>query len=229
MRHLIVAAAALFATACHSVDSSEVATHDIRAEITVTADGSGGAEVIAELEAEGHAFGYVELVAGEVLRVHARGYDVPMDERWYDYHADLPVDRAETEFQIRLERLYGAHAPDSWVQLPPRFDLYHNPGVYLLGWDVIPIQWDVIADDEMRVRVDGPCIETWERSIPARADVGAVVLRPGELVADEHWDGSRCDLEVDVERVRPGRLDRAFGGGSIEAKQVRSSVIRVAY
>lgn len=229
MRHLIVAADALLATACHSVDSSEVDTHDIRAEMTVTADGSGRAEVIAELEAEGHAFGYVELVAGEVLRVHARGYDVPMSERWYDYHADLPVDRGETEFQIRLERIYGTHAPDSWVQLPPRFDLYRNPGVYTLGWDVIPIQWDVIADDEMTVRVDGPCVEAWERYIPARADVGAVALRPHDLIIDEHWDGSLCDLAVTVERVRAGRLDRAFGGGFIEAKQVREGVIRVAY
>lgn len=229
MRHLLTLAAALLATACHSVDSSQVATEDIRAELTVTSDGSGVIEVIAELEVEGHALGYVELVGGEALRVHARGYDLPMEARWFDYHVDVPVDRGEIEFQVRLERIYGRHAPDSWVQLPPRFDLYRNPGVYLLDWDVIPIEWDVIAGDEMRVAVDGPCVAAWERYVPARRDVGAVVLRPGDLAIDDGWDGSLCELDVTVERLRPGRLDPAFGGGFITAKQVRTSRVRVAY
>lgn len=229
MRHLLLLVTALFATACHSVDSSTVPTDAMHAALTITSDGSGSTEVVAELEVEGHAFGYVELVAGEVLRVFARGIDRPMQERWFDYHADVPVDRGATEFQIRLERVYGRHAPDSWVQLPHRFDVYVNRGVYRLGWDVIPIEWDVMSDDEMRVVVDGACIDAWERWIPAGGDVGGVVLRPGDLAIDEDWDGSVCELDVVVERVRAGRVDPAFAGGQIIAKQVRTGRIRVGY
>lgn len=227
--HLLVAAASLLATACHSIDSSQVATEDIRAELTVTADGSGTTEVVASLEAQGHAFGYVDLVPGEALRVHARGYDLPLAENWYDYSTEVPLDRSNTEFQIRLERIYGAHAPDSWVNLPVRFDVYPTYGVYQVDWDVIPVEWDVISDDEMRVTIDGPCIAEWERYVPGRADVGAVVVRPGDLYVDSDWDGSTCALDVTVERLRAGRLDPAYGGGHITARQVRTSRVLIGY
>lgn len=226
---LTALAAACLTTACHGVDSSTVATHQIRAEMTLTADGYGETEVVVQLEARNHTLGYVELEGGEQMVVHARGYDLPLDERWLDYHTDVPTDRGETEFQIRLERVYDVHAPDSWVRMPQGFHLYRNPGVYLLDWDVIPIEWDVISDDAMTVAVDGPCIDRFEEDIAPRRDVGALVLRPGDLYVDEYWDGELCELTVTVERRRPGQVDSAFGGGFITATQVRESRILVEY
>lgn len=215
------------ATGCHSVDSTQVDTNDIHAQITVTARGGGDTEVVAQLTPEGSLFGFLELAPGENLRVHARGYDARLEPRWYDYQTNLPIDYGETEFQVRLERIWGAHAPDSWVRLPHRFDLYHLGGIYSLTYDAIPIEWDVISDDEMRVNVEGSCIDDYEARVPAYRDAGVVMLPPYTLAPRAHWDGGPCTLDITVERVRYGRLDPAFDAGTIKAQQVRKMSVVV--
>lgn len=231
MRSLTIAAFAtlLLTTGCHGVDSSAVDTEDIEAHLILTADGDGETEVVAELKPIGDAFGFVDLVSGEALRVHAAGIDRPLESRWFDYHAEVPTDRGGTEFQVRFERLYGNHAPDSWVELPAPFDFYRLPGRYALSWDILPIQWDRIADDPMTLRIEGPCIEDFTRTLSPGRDNGALFLRPGQLRVREHWDGSTCELTITGERVRRGRIDRRFAGGDIVARQVRTMRVWVEY
>ncbi len=229
MRALTIAALAAlaFTTGCHSIDSHEVDTEDIEAHLIVSSDGRGEADVTAELKPLGDSFGFVELVAGESLRVNAYGMDRALENRWFDYHTELPVDRGGVEFQVRLERIFGTHAPDSWVELPPGFEFYRTPGVYSLTWDALPIEWDIITDDEMRLEIDGPCIVEYERTLRPGRDNGVLVLRPGDLIPHSGWDGDVCELTVTAERVRQGRLDRHFAGGGIIAKQVRETRVLV--
>ena len=229
MRALTIAALAAltFTTGCHGVDSHEVDTEDIKAHLVVSSDGRGSTEVVAELKPIGDLFGFVDLVAGESLRVHAYGMESTLHSRWFDYHTDLPVDRGGVEFQVRLERIFGTHAPDSWVELPPGFEFYRSPGVYSLTWDALPIEWDIISDDPIELEVDGPCITGYERTLPAGRDNGVLVLRPGDLIPTSTWDGEVCELTVTAERMRQGRLDRAFAGGGIVAKQVRQTRVLV--
>lgn len=227
MPTLIAALCLTALTGCHSVDSAQVDTDDINAQITVTARGTGDAEIVAQLSPERSVFGFLELAPGENLRVHARGFESRLEPRWFDYQTYLPLDYGETEFQVRLERVWGAHAPDSWVRMPHRFDLYRLGGLYSLSYDAIPIEWDVISDDEMRLTVSGACVEDYERHISIGRDAGVVIVPPYTLMPKAHWDGGPCELEITVERYRFGSLDRAFGSGNIKARQLRQMSVLV--
>lgn len=227
--NLLALATLTFTAGCHSIDSHEVDTEDIEAHLIVESDGRGETEITAELKPLGDSLAFVELVAGESLRVNAYGMDRALANRFFDYHTELPVDRGGVEFQVRLERIFGTHAPDSWVELPLGFDFYRTPGVYSLSWDAIPIEWDFIADDEMRFEVDGPCISGEDFTLSRGRDNGVLILRPGDLMPYSSWDGDICELTVTAERVRTGRLDRNFAGGGIVAKQVRETRVLVEW
>ncbi len=218
---LLALAALTFTTGCHGVDSHEVDTEDIEAHLVVSTDGRGEADIVAELKPIGDGFGFVDLVGGETLRVRARGLETTLHSRWLDYHAELPVDRGGAEFQIRLDRQFGTPAPDSYVELPPGFELYRLPGIYSLDYDIIPIQWDRVANDKMKIEIEGHCIDDFERTLTPGRDDGALIVYPGRLHPRSDWDGSICELEVTAERIRAGRLDRHFADGGIIAKQVR--------
>jgi len=226
---LLALAALTFTTGCHGVDSHEVDTEDIKAHLIVSSDGRGETEITAELKPIGDSLAFVDLVAGETLRVNAYGMDRALESRWFDYHAELPLDRGGVEFQVRLERIFGTHAPDSWVELPARFEFYRTPGVYSLSWDALPIEWDLIADDPMHIEIDGPCIVEYDRTLSPGRDNGALILRPGDLIPHSGWDGDVCELNVTAERVRTGRLDRHFAGGGIIAKQIRQTQVLVEW
>lgn len=226
---LLALAALTFTTGCHGVDSTDVDTEDIEAHLVISTDGRGEADVVAELKPIGHSLAFVELVPGEALRVSARGIEATLHDRWLDYHAELPVDRPGTEYQIRLDRQFGTQAPDSFVEMPPGFELYRLPGVYSVDYDIIPIQWDRIADDKMKVTIEGPCISDFERTLTPFRDGGEMIVYPGQLYPRSDWDGSICELEVKAERIRQGRLDRHFADGGIIAKQVREMRLYVEW
>lgn len=226
---LLALATLTFTAGCHSVDSTNVDTEDMEAHLIVRSDGRGETDVTAELKPVGDSMAFVDLVAGESLRVHAYGMDRELESRWFDYHAEMPVDRGGVEFQVRLERIFGSHAPDSWVELPPDFEFYRTPGVWSLTWDALPIEWDIISDDEMKVEIEGGCIADYERFFSRGRDNGVLVLRPGDLIPRSSWDGSVCELTVTAERIRRGRLDHHFAGGGIVAKQVRQTRLMVEW
>lgn len=221
----VVALATL--SGCAQMSSGEVATHDIQANIKVTADGSGDTFVSAELthdRADWHT--YVNLNGGDALHVSAAGRTRTMGEsdvfNIVGYGARMPVDRGGTEFQISFDRPAFESAPDSFVRLPRDFVLLPPArSVYDVDRDPVLLEWAGLSRDEMLLSFEGSCIS--DERYGMTVDTGFFLLEPGMVAPHPSWDGRPCEIRVTAERVRGGQLDAAFAHGSIEASQLRTT------
>jgi len=199
----------------------------MRADITVTSDGSSTVEVNAELRHEDSSLVFVDLDAGERLVASSSDYQTELHAGFYDYRATLPVSSSADLISVGLERVRGIDAPYSVVELPTPFRLYPNAGVFSLSEDLIPLEWDRLSDDEMEVTIKGHCISDQTLYIGRFEDRGVALVEPGDLLPRPQWDGDLCPLEIEVKRSRKGQLDGGFSHGDIEAHQVRSMDILV--
>jgi hypothetical protein len=225
---LTVTAAALTLSGCAQMTSSEVATHDIEARITLTANGDGATLIEAELMHDRSTWAtFIDLTGGDALQVSTEGRTRTMSSseafNVVGYGARIPVDRGGTEFNIDLSRPAFDSAPNSHVQLPPRFRLFTPVrSTYDVDYDTIVLEWDDPSRDTMLLNFEGSCIRDVDYGLTH--DEGMFLLRPGMLEAQGHWDGSPCEVRVTAQRVRTGHLDPAFASGTIEAQQVRHTL-----
>jgi uncharacterized protein YcfL len=222
---LLVAAFAL--TGCQSIRSGSVSTEHMRADITVTSDGSSSVEVNAELRHEDSSLVFVDLDRGERLVASSSEHQAELRAGFYDYNAHLPISSSQDLISIGLERIQGIDAPYSVVELPTPFRLYPNASIFSLAYDVIPVEWDRLSDDEMQVEIEGNCITDRTLYIGRFEDNGIALIEPGDLTPRPHWDGGLCPVEITVKRSRKGQLDSGFSRGEIVAHQVRTMDILV--
>jgi hypothetical protein len=228
MRFMItLLTASLAISGCQSVRSSSVATEHMRADITISVDGTYTAEVAVQLRHEDSSLVYVDLDRGERLVASSSAYQAELEPGFYDYRATLPLAPDDSLVSVGLERTRGVDAPYSVVELPTPFRLYPNAGVFSLAYDVIPLEWDRLSDDEMVIEIEGQCIWDESRYIAPFADLGVALIEPGDLRPRDLWKGDLCPLEITITRIRHGHLDRGFARGEISATQVRQMDILV--
>lgn len=226
MRQLLLTLAAAAAlVACERVDSTNVATQEIEAYVTVVSDGHG-AEITARLELDGRSLTYVELGAGDALSANIDGHVTrltpePALSDYLEYGGALPVDWGPVE--VRLHRPSWPSAVLTAV-LPEPFELYGLPGEYWLVEDIVPIRWSHPTYGEARLLVTGRCIADYEQVV---ADDGQTDLVPGDLWPSSSWDGDTCPLTVTLERVDIGRVDPRLARGSIQTVQLRATELHV--
>lgn len=224
---IAVAVGLLSVAACETLDSADLRTSGVYAEIEVEAHGDGQSIVRTTLRPGGDSSNtYLELTAGDRLLATAQAQTKTMVASrnvWDEVHylAAFSRDEADTEFRVAFERPSenGEDADDSTVSLPEPFRLTSPRAGALVvpGEDRVRITWDRAAGDPVEVRLEGDCIWPFERVI--HDDRGGLVVQPGDLEA--HGEES-CRVEVTVARVRRGELDSNFGeGGRIEARQIR--------
>jgi hypothetical protein len=224
---IAVACSLLAVTACETLDSADIRTSGVYAEIDVEADGTGQSVVRTTLRSGGAGSNtYLELTAGDRLLARSEGQTKTMAASrnvWDEVHyvAGFSRDAGGTEFRVAFERPSenGEDADDSRVSLPDPFRLVSPApgGLVRPDEDRVRIEWDRTSNDRVEVRLEGDCIWTYERVL--EDDRGGLVLQPGDL--EPHGEES-CRVEVTVARVRRGELDANFGeGGRIEARQVR--------
>lgn len=225
MQRKIFALSAMTLLACSYVEESgEYATSDLYLNIDVVADGGGTSLVWASLATGDGCCDDLELTAGDELLAENMGDERALIERGYgEYTAEFPVDRIGAEFRIALLRDDQTSARNTTVNLPARFDLTSpaQTGSFIAREDTIPITWDRSARDPMRITLEGTCIDTFAETLSE--DVGRYLIHPGTLEVF----GGGCDVEVRVERVRQGKVDRALAGGRVTARQVRFTTVRV--
>jgi hypothetical protein len=219
-------------TACTKVDSQDILTHGMDAEITAQGDAFGNTTVTTTLYlGDPINLNFVELTAGDELIATNGSTMKTLQETSIlnitSYTAQFSTNAADEEFEVSFQRTVDAGAPSSTVTLPDPFDIepYTNPVSRAAD---MTIAWTAPATDKLEWSISGSCIDAAGAAL--QADTGGALLPagtvkkrmstgPNDVVPDS------CDATLQLTRSRDGDLDPGYGkGGSITGTQVRSTM-----
>jgi hypothetical protein len=234
---LIIAALSL--AACERVESSNVRTDGIYADLDVVAKGDGKSSVSASLRVGGSLSNtYLDLIDGDVLMAHQADDAQEMERRtllfgqvWYE--ATFDVDAENTPFRIEFARephddtekqCRGGSAPNSFATLPAPF-AFDGPEVgksFSRANDDLEITWSPNgSSDKMSFQISGSCIQSESGDISG--DPGRLAIARGRLKPTMNQPPATCAIIVELIRSRSGEVDPAFGeGGTFRARQIRT-------
>ncbi|MCB9762766.1 MAG: hypothetical protein H6739_23395 [Alphaproteobacteria bacterium] len=219
---------------CESIESQDILTSGIYADLTVITDGDG-ARAQAILRSGGATSNtFVQLTGDDDLSVSADGGEaVAMSEQnlgdIYSYTADLDEDAAGTEFTFAFTRTIDDGAPASTAVLPEPFNATGpaEDSTASRTADDITITWEPSGSaDDMELKVHGDCFI--DLSVPIEGDPGTYVVEAGTIESPDGTADQACDATITIMRKRSGSLDAGFGeGGVIYAAQSREIKIRM--
>lgn len=232
MRRAAVLLAAALA-GCEQIQSQDIATHGIYADLSADGQGTGVTWVSAELRAGGDLSNVsVDLgpcdrltaTLAAVERTMARRDDV-LGRVWYE--ATFSGEPEGALLRIAFLRsdtggcnAPGPSAPDSAVTLPAAFAVTAPAaGSALRRSASFAVTWTPARLDPMWLTVSGPCV--WPASFAASPGASGLVVPAGSIqpIADPF---AICGLELTLVRGRDGTVDPAFGeGGRFVARQTR--------
>ncbi len=216
------------ATGCTDIDSENLTTQGMWAEVVVSDDASGStATVSVVLKPGGRTSAtYVELQGDDRLSATFDGDTAELGEStFFDLHTyAVTFDRApaDGDFVVALERAVDDGAPNTVVQLPPTYTMDTIADIRR-GVDDLVVRWSNPTPDPMNLRISGDCIEAFDQGVDG--DVGSFAVPAAALVGRADA-GSRCELTVTLTRAREGDLDPNYGeGGVATGHRVRSVVV----
>jgi hypothetical protein len=224
----VVAAGAL--AACEQIDSSDVRTHGMYADLAVNADGSGTSVADAELRAGGDASNVsIDLTGGDRFVATLSAVRQTMGRRenglgkiWYE--AVFGTDAENEILRIDFQRGSGGldAALNSHVTLPAPFAITAPaPAATLSRADGLTVRWTPARTDPVHVTIAGGC--TQPRSFAVGVDRGGLAISAAYLAPFSGHELDSCELDVHVTRSRAGVVAPAYGeGGWFMARQVRS-------
>lgn len=212
---------------CAAIESEDLRTSGIYANVVVVADGEGSSDVTAVLRAGGAlSTTFVELTGDDVLTATLQEETVVMNEislgNLNSFVAEFQSDEPGVDYVISLERSLDEGAPNTVIQLPEPFEI-DPPTIteFARGTEDLTITWTPAdSGDNMRVTIDGDCflVHTDELS----GDPGTWTLEAGVL-EDTGTDSTNCEADITVERRQSGTLDPNYGeGGSATGIQQRT-------
>lgn len=218
--------------ACESVESSDLKTSGMYAQLTARADGSGSTRAEAVLKVGGSTSNtFVKLTAGDELMVSAGGAEQAMSEQnigdVYSYTSDFDFDEEGTAFTFSLERAEDESAPESVATLPAPLEITAPVAdeVVSRSEDDLVITWSGSGEaDDLEVTVSGDCFVGYWKAVD---DGGTHTIDKGTIESFESQDDESCDAEVAVWRKQTGTLDPAYGEGQVLGVQVRAVTIRM--
>lgn len=228
--------AALLAAAlagCESIQSEDIATHGIYADLESDGYGSGTTLVSAELRAGGELsnvtvdLGPCDRLAatlGGLERTMARRDDV-LGRVWYE--TSFAGEPAGAPLRVAFLRTDGGgctapgpSAPDSTVTLPAPFSIAAPAaGASLSRSAPFAVSWTPATPDPMRLTIAGLCVRA--ASFAVAGGTSSMLVPAGALqpVSDPL---ASCAVELELTRFRTGTVDPAFGeGGRFVARQTR--------
>jgi hypothetical protein len=220
-----LAVSAISVVACTQVNSADLKTAGMSAQMSVTADGSGKSQVVAALFVDNNVTDRVSLNTGDGLSVSGGGQSALLQRdntlSILTYDATLAVDAAGTTFTIAFTRANDTSAPNSACTLPDAFSPTGPSGAKSRANDDIVITWmPSAAKDPMTWIASGSCLDA-QSSQGIAGDPGTLTIPKGKLASA--MQTSTCDVTISITRTRAGTLDKAYGyGGSINAAQARS-------
>jgi hypothetical protein len=232
-QQLLLLAAFPFFFGCEAVDSQDVLTSGVYADLDVTASGTGLSVVQAVLRVGGkYSNAYLSLSGDDTLTATVDGetrtlYEVSLGE-YREYATDFQTDAADTAFQISFDRTVDPGAPDSQLSLPAPFELTGpaDGSTFSRNSDDLLVEWSESgSSDSMRWEATGDCIDYASGNIDG--DEGVQSLEAGTLESswsdDEADEAGSCTVTLTLWRSRSGTVDNGFGeGGEARAHQVRT-------
>lgn len=223
-------------TACTKVDSQDILTHGMNAQIEARGDSFGNTTVSTTLYlGDPINLNFVELSAGDELIATTGTSSKPMQESSIlnitSYTAQFSTNAADEEFEVAFDRTVDAGAPSSTVTLPDPFDIepYTNP-VSRAG--DMTIAWSGPGTDKLAWSISGSCIDAAGAAV--QADTGGALLPAGTIKKRMPANANdvvpdSCEATLQLTRSRDGDLDPGYGkGGSIVGTQVRSTTFTTA-
>lgn len=216
---------------CTDVDSTNLNTSGIRAELTVTGRGTGTATVSAGLYVQDSSLTFVELQEGDELTATTGDQTKTMEKSELfgviDYYASFDDADAEgTAYTIAFNRESDESATGNTATLPAPFELTAPEGdalTYSRADDDIVVTYDNSGkSDAMSYSVYGDCLSPYGQQLDG--DPGTFTIAKGALTLDDTSASTptSCQVTVTVSRTRPGTLDPAFGEGHMSGVQART-------
>lgn len=215
---------------CSTVDSSDVLTSGIYAQLSAVSSGEGTTDVQAVLYLGNPInLDFVDLTGDDELFAIHGSDQKEMTERILlnvvSHHASFPTDAEGEQFEIDFTRTVDNGAPSSIATLPAKFTL-SGPTSATSRAAEIPLSWSPASSgDQMSWQANGDCIEIASGTISG--DTGSFSV-PANTVKKKMSDGvaDTCMVTVSVRRSRAGDLDPGYGkGGIISGAQVRTVTV----
>jgi hypothetical protein len=213
---------ALGAVACsEDVDSTDVKTSGVYAEMSVVATGNGQSKLTVDLRVGGVSSNtHLDVKGTDSLTATDGTTTKTLSQSGNVYTATFDVEAAGTQFTVNFNRPDDKSAPNSSVTLPAPFavaGLVANSTVsraqgFTATWTA--------STDPMRWTLDGDCI--FPDSDSMSADAGQIAITPSNFDVTSGNEQTTCPAKFCLERTRTGTIDPAFGeGGVITATQQR--------
>lgn len=221
--------------ACESVESTDVLTSGVYADISATDLGEGAVRTDAVLRVGGgNSNTFLNLVEDDNL-TSAHGEDTQsMIEQnlgdYYSYSAQHTDPDLAAEFVVSFERTLDEGAPATTLTVPDPFDLTGPEAdvTFTASQEDIEVTWDGSgSDDDMILLVSGDCFFNQELALDG--DTGAAVIEAGTLEWADETEPETCTALITLRRSRAGELDPGYGEGGIAVgRQDRSVSVLVA-
>ncbi len=217
MKRLAVVALALFtATACTSVESSDIKTSGIYADLWTIADGDGASYSEATLRVGGALSNtFVTLSDGDELTTTLGEQVEIMHEQnladIFTYRADFESDAPDTDYVVAFERLDDDSAPNSVMSLPAPFTVDALADEYSRDDADLVVTWDNQADEKMKIWAEGTCIINQYHD--NETDAGTYTFAADSIEPQNADANENCEIEITLWRSRPGDVDSAYGEG----------------
>lgn len=210
------------ALACsEDVDSNDVRTSGIYAEMEVLALGDGRSTVTVTLKPGGRSSNTYLVMEGEdelVATVDDASRALTKDGN--GYQSEFDVEAGDTEFLIAFQRgPDDVSAMDSSVTLPDPFTL-EAVADSVSRAEPLTVTWSPSGTDEsMHWDLDGDCLFPESGSVN---DSGTLTVESTDYDLHSGSEEETCPARLCLERRRSGQIDPAFGeGGEIVARQRR--------
>ena len=227
MRRLILAALGIaVATGCATVESDDVLTDGMYADMWVVAEGDGTSRAVATLRVGGELSNtFVELTGDDKLTA-ARPDEEPVEMTETEllgarsYSADYADDTHDIDVTIAFERTVDEGAPSSVMSLPPPFTVDALGSEYSRDDDDIVLVWDNTGPEDVAVWVEGTCVQNIYT--PRMTDAGTYTIEADKIEPNVGEEAENCQIEISVWRSRAGSVDSGYGeGGAAWGHQVR--------
>ena len=219
MKRIAVISLALFtATACTSVESSDIKTSGIYADLWAVSDGEGTSYSEAILRVGGATSNtFVTLSEGDDLTATVAEVTENMTEQnigeIYSYRADFSTADADVDYVIALERTEDESAPSSVMSLPLPFVMDPVGSEYSRDDDDIVLTWDNQQSEIMKIWIEGTCIHNQYHD--NETDAGIYTISSDSLEPIDPEANANCEIEITLWRSRPGDVDSAYGEGGV--------------
>lgn len=226
----LLAVGVALAGCSEDVDSDDVGTDAVYANISVVATGDGTSTVTTYLRVGGpNSNTYLDLTDYDALIAYVNGTSKGMSQSGNGYVTTFPYEAEDTPYRVSFVRTpppdgecAGRSAPNSTVDLPAPFGLTSPvQDSSISRASALSIQWSASGEtDAMSFSVDAPCLQYYADNI--ENDNGSFTI-PANTLMVVGSSNAACTATLTVHRTRDGELDPNYGeGGTINASQRRA-------